>query len=884
MLDSLEATPCPAHINLQASAIHTSPFVDVAKDLDYTTDLQAALRNAPPIRTNFERGASVLSHQIATLESERKGFPAKAASHGSRYKIQRPRSPMGTVDRGKSLVRDRNRHPANLKGKQGNFTIYEGDHEDSAVNTAPLRKVPRRRTIYVPSEDTTILTIHPGGLHHVSKPVAPTIVAVESMDSRKGRQSDCKSSTMHNGLRNSLIAASKRAPLQLNLKTIQACRLSHDRPGSGPGKENLIPLTATTHDSLKISKIQNSEHKPDYTGVEVGHGVPRVAVSPISGDPLKGAKKSVPSKPYVEDPNHAKALRKSATIPYCTVVDGPTKRRMKNVTLNCSSKDNTRRAERSSMAMPLVPRRKHNSRSTYPLLQEDLYRPEMYEEAWMSDQESALAQLINALFEATDAGEEPAQDTEHRKRRQVLLRLYQEPPTVLLFERLQASILCGSLSVPKGSSKEVSRLKHDVGFRRKFIDVWIKTFDPFKLRAAAETVIGREVLPNSSPLAKQPTNQQPTAVVLKENLENFIDKCLLHNEDSLTRKSEGPSGSNFGSSLWSQRKTILRSLMMIFLLDKAKELRLVKGNLFLRTSNLKSTEAVLKEISRLLLPSVGDIMRPLGRLGFCASHVQYPLCEYEYRFDNLATAFRDGMRLTHLVELLLYPPGKLTRQDKDHTVTMPTGEMLSMSISDHQSWVLSKHLIFPCIGRSQKIYNVQVALSALRGVQGSEQITDKVTAEDFVDGHREKTMVMLWGLVGKWGLGTLVDCTDLRNEVHRLEKLLDGRDNRDRATNQDYESDVEELQEHTQLLKMWARNVAQLRGLIVANLTTSFANGRVFAAIVDEYESYLPHRHKITQGRVKETGDLPSRLRRIGCNTCFGKNALLSSFYVSHTK
>lgn len=36
-------------------------------------------------------------------------------------------------------------------------------------------------------------------------------------------------------------------------------------------------------------------------------------------------------------------------------------------------------------------------------------------------------------------------------------------------------------------------------------------------------------------------------------------------------------------------------------------------------------------------------------------HVQIPLREYDYKINNVATDLRDGVRLTRLVELLLYP-------------------------------------------------------------------------------------------------------------------------------------------------------------------------------------------------------------------------------------
>ena len=866
MLGKLEATSCTRQVDLQASAIRASPIAEVIKDLDDTADLQAAFKQAAPMRKDFRRCAPYSSRATATSRLEHQGLSVPNMVHDGQHQLQ-------------GLIAHKHQPP---KGKRGGFTIFEGSHGDSITKTAPMRKEPRRRTIYVPSEDTSILTIHPGGIYHAQPLPANASVTRVAMDAQKGRHLNGRNLGPHGRDRSPLAAAPKRAPLQPTLKVVQEPWRSHDRPGSGPGKENIVPRTVAVQDGWKLSEAQNLEFESGCSGAGLDRYIRKFPFSTTSGEGPTGIGQNHPPRPYMKTSKHVEDSHRPARTPCHKVVHGPVKRQAGNVTLKGFLKGSTGCTEKSPKALPSrlgvlwVPQRKHNTKNTYSLLEDDIYRPEMYEEAWMSDQESALAQLINALFGAAGRGEDPVQNTEHTKRRQVLLHLYQEPSTVLLFNRLQASILCGTLSVPRGSCENVCRLQHDVGFRRQFIDIWMKTFDLSCLRAAAEVVIGREVPADSKPMAEQHVNHPPTTQMLKRHLEIFIDKCLLRNEDSLTREeSQSINGLDFGSTLWCQQRTVLRSLMMIFLLDKAKELQLVKENLFLRTSKFKSTEKVLEEISQLLLPCVGDINRSLGRLGLRASHVQYPLHEYDYRVHSLATAFRDGVRLTRLVELLLHPPDTLKRLDKDVTVIMPTGEVLTTAISDHESWVLSQHLIFPCIGRPQKLHNVQVALSALRGVQGIEQIMGKVSAEDFVDGHRERTMIMLWGLVGKWGLGTLVDCTDLNKEVFRLQSLQDNTDNQMCVSNQgdesDYEPNLEGPEKHTRLLKAWAQNIAQLHGLTVSNLTTSFADGSVFKAIVDEYEHYLPFAHLRIHAHIDETGQLAPRLRRIGCSASFGK-------------
>lgn len=244
---------------------------------------------------------------------------------------------------------------------------------------------------------------------------------------------------------------------------------------------------------------------------------------------------------------------------------------------------------------------------------------------------------------------------------------------------------------------------------------------------------------------------------------------------------------------------------------------------------------MLHELARLLLPSLGDIARPLAHLNYTTSVVQHPLEEYDYAIDNLATDLRDGVRLVRVIELLLY--------SSDSSAT-------STSI-----WPLSQHLKYPAIGRAQKVYNVSLALHALQQVGANK---GGVTAADIVDGYRERSVGLLLEIMQKWGLGSLVEWDELRREIRRLDRKLGRKD----ATIE-YVDRQEEFAEE-RLLKQWAQRVAEMRGLRVENLTSSFADGAVFAAIVEEYERYFPR--KSVQGE-----GLEAKLASLGCNSYFGE-------------
>ena len=220
-------------------------------------------------------------------------------------------------------------------------------------------------------------------------------------------------------------------------------------------------------------------------------------------------------------------------------------------------------------------------------------------------------------------------------------------------------------------------------------------------------------------------------------------------------------------------------------------------------------------------------------------------------------------------------------------ITMPTGEVLSLAQGD-RDWPLSQHLKFPCVSRATKTFNVQIGLSALADVCGVGFIAQDVRAEDIVDGYREKTIALLWGLVSKWGMNGLVDWDDVRKEIVRLREKIayqmqESQENRE-CQDETVEEDIDEgYERYSFLLKQWASCLARLKGLQLDNLTTSFADGRIFESIVDEYEGFIriskckePIPRKMGKeeesDRKPEIANLATRLRALGCSAQFGKS------------
>lgn len=366
-------------------------------------------------------------------------------------------------------------------------------------------------------------------------------------------------------------------------------------------------------------------------------------------------------------------------------------------------------------------------------LYEDFGRPNMVGKTRLNGQEASLAQCINGLFENMNNGND-ARGLSHEYLTRTFLKIYQGAKCSLVHGRLKASLLYGCLG---RLSLDAVFLKTDIGIRQKFVSLWAENYSLDVLSAAAEVVVGREVLVDSQFLkSRHQCDDACTKRTSKKNLEAFLGSYLLRNEDSPDSKKSSPA------CCW--RRTMLRSMMLIYVLDKAKQMNMISQNLYQASSTIKSSLDFLRGFTALIHPSVGDIYRHLKPLDYHIYHNQYPLSEYSYNIDNLATDLRDGVRLTRLVELLLFPLGSRTTLEQEFTIAIPTGEMLATIVEGGESWVLSQRLKIPCMSRLQRISNVQVALGALHTIHGAGHIAEGLSAGEIVDGHREKTMTLLW--------------------------------------------------------------------------------------------------------------------------------------------
>ncbi|XP_068632187.1 protein abnormal spindle [Battus philenor] len=244
----------------------------------------------------------------------------------------------------------------------------------------------------------------------------------------------------------------------------------------------------------------------------------------------------------------------------------------------------------------------------------------------------------------------------------------------------------------------------DVGLQKVIMELLL-SYNPLWLRIGLEAIYG-QVLPLRS-------NSDI------EGLTMFIIQRMFKNPylKSKNSKSSAPNMLLPAYMEAIKKFTLKKFFLLVFFLDKAKQKKLISHDpcLFCRNAVCKESREVVIRFTRELIAGIGDITKHLRPLGYVVCHKQSYLDEYKYAVLNIALDIRDGVRLTKVMEIILMKNGLLSQ------------------------------LRTPAISRLQKIHNVQVALNALK--EANFVIVGDITATDIADGHREKTLSLLWQLI-----------------------------------------------------------------------------------------------------------------------------------------
>ncbi|KAL2841367.1 hypothetical protein BJY01DRAFT_257092 [Aspergillus pseudoustus] len=844
---------------------------DDTQNIDFTTETRAPTLTVVKPKRKTKNSTSFVIHsdndeKPAAVKQKRDIKPALSAANRKASLLAQPAqrfrprvsfapSPPKHSQRHDEVDPTKQNTKPNVHKNNELLRRISGEGELERGKDALKKDVRRNNTVYIPPEDTTVASVFmglfsplkSGNLNHTSD--TTEINSLESQIAKKRQE------------KHRLASSLSRAPLQHSSKILQEPCVSLDVRGKNGGKENIPPGMIQV--DVKGKKLQILKHNED-----VAEELAALKLAPNKSRGISASANTANKPLAAKTVNVTVQKTKTSQVILKVPAKGDVEARRGS---RVGVKDTVRRT--STLSDPLKPSKSRMNLSTtrnslkqitnnYPLVSQGITNPAMYDDNWLSHQEVILTQLLNGLFDETKGLSQ--MDNPAVFRRELLL-LYQSPLFTDLYKRLQASLLYGALSIPKDILAKNSRLRHDLGLKREFIDIWLQTYDPKALKAALETITGRvipTVKPTSSVLSTRGGSPSPEKV-MKKRLEEFLSVFLVQNQD-MDRDVDGNAEDQWAVGN-GYRRTVLRSIMLVILLDKARLSPKVSipRCLFLVSSSYKSSSAVLQALARLLLPSSGDISKALGQLNCQVSYQQHPLEEYEYAVSNLAVDLRDGIRLTRIVELLLYPSASCLQP-------IPTGGTLEMRLSEtfqtDSRWPLCHRLKFPCLSRTVKVFNVRVALDALASNEEGKHLVNNIRAEDIVDGHREKTIALLWALVSKWGLSGLVNMDDLQKEIERLEHQAVSL-GRELETQDDGSNEHGDNGEAAALVKRWASLIAGLHGLHPSTIK-ALGNSKVYECIVDEYEGYIPGQDQLYLSNGSKP-TLEVRLRALGSSAQF---------------
>ncbi|GLG94089.1 Protein abnormal spindle, partial [Gryllus bimaculatus] len=296
--------------------------------------------------------------------------------------------------------------------------------------------------------------------------------------------------------------------------------------------------------------------------------------------------------------------------------------------------------------------------------------------------------------------------------------MFRLPCVAQVLSKVIVQIEKGILSVRKDRN-----IVRDISLKTTAVELLL-CYNPLWLRIGLEAIMGRTI-----PLE---SNSDRVGLI------GFIARNILSDPYLVERYAYTGVTNMFKPGFEeAMKKHILKKfLLLVFFLDYAKENKLIFHNpcLFCKNAQYKESRDLLLAFARELLSGIGDITKHLRNLGYIVKHKQTYLDEFNYAVRHLGSDLRDGIRLTKVTEIILQ-------------------ESLSTSLRT------------PAISKLQKMHNVKLALTALS--KAGHVVEGDITAKDIVEGHREKTMSLLWQIIYKFQLSRFVSAANTIQNWYR---------------------------------------------------------------------------------------------------------------------
>ena len=405
---------------------------------------------------------------------------------------------------------------------------------------------------------------------------------------------------------------------------------------------------------------------------------------------------------------------------------------------------------------------------------------------------------------------------EMNRLRKKACRIWQSREVATVVRKVELEVEKMRLAVRKDRN-----ITKDVGMKQSLLKL-VLSYNPLWLRIGLETIFG-ELLPvaNNADLV---------------GLSRFLITRWLSNPDILSEFAHPsvPHSYRDGCQDSLNKFALKKFLELVYFLDLAKESKLIRHNpcLFCPDSQHKSSRDILLQFAKDYLAGEGDITKHLAYMNYVVFHKQSKLDEFDFAVTNIKTDLRCGVRLSRVAELL----------------------------AGSEEADVMKLLRVPSVSRLQKVHNVDIALGALR--RGGADIRKEITAKDLVDGHREKTLELLWSIIFGYQLAAILDLDKIKEEIIHLKRSLAAKSRLGEAMAQSGQSWLSSLAsrspvqtalagERLELLLHWVRLVLVHYGVEIENWTTSWCDGRALCLLVHHYQPGL-----LARGDIRDVTSL----------------------------
>lgn len=375
--------------------------------------------------------------------------------------------------------------------------------------------------------------------------------------------------------------------------------LRQDRPGSGPGKENMNPEDGnelchknviscdrpSVRSSMRSSTRVTCESR---SSLAMAHGAQvRPQQGALTSTKIvrcrKRAVASLTQFPNQQSPRPSKGTGRTQ------VRYGPEQSKDKITPWNKAEARQKKKQPCSKMASQptsgssahLTPKILPPLNVQYSSLRPGNYRPRVSVGSWLDNLESLTVDITHSVLDRNRLGRVCA---EHCELRKSLSTLYQNQPCILLDQRHKDSLKHAALSSPQESTQRSSLIKTIIRLQGLFINLWTKPYHLSILQAAVEVVIGcrlREFV-NLDGVRSQGVSIEERSKANKE-IEKFNESSFPRNSDiASTGRACGTISCFECARPWQQ--IALESLILIHLLAIARVQGIFLPNLFIDSS------------------------------------------------------------------------------------------------------------------------------------------------------------------------------------------------------------------------------------------------------------------------------------------------------------